>query len=182
MTKSRVAQRYASAIIELANEEKSLDTVIEDFATIGAAIRSSHDLQNFLASPVIDERTKEKILTEIFAGKVGPLTGRFISLLTLKGRANELAGTVTAFQELLDKQRNVVPATVTTATQLSDDQKKRIEGQISQISGRTVRAEYQIDPELIGGFHARFQDTMIDASVRHQLERLRESLVEGSIN
>jgi F-type H+-transporting ATPase subunit delta len=182
MTKSRVAHRYASAIIEMANEEKSLDTVIDDFATLGAAIRASHDLQNFLASPVIDERSKERILKEIFAGKLSPLTERFVSLLTLKGRSNELPGTISAFQELLDEQRNVVPAKVTTASQLSDEQKKRIESQIAQISGRTVRAEYQIDPEIIGGFHARFQDTMIDASVRHQLERLHESLVQGSIN
>jgi F-type H+-transporting ATPase subunit delta len=182
MTKSRVAHRYASAIIEMANEEKSLEAVIEDFATLGGAIRSSHDLQSLLASPVIDERTKERILKEIFAGKLSPLTERFVSLLTLKGRSNELPGAITAFQELLDAQRNVVPATVTTASQLSDDQKRRIESQIAEISGRTVRAEYQIDPDLIGGFSARFQDTMIDASVRHQLERLRESLVEGTLN
>jgi F-type H+-transporting ATPase subunit delta len=181
MTKSRVAERYARAVIELANEEKSLDATIEDFATIGAAIRSSHDLQNFLHTPVIDERTKEKILKEIFAGKIGPLTERFISLLALKGRANELAGVVTAFQALLDEQMNVVPAQVTTATQLSDDQKQAVEQQISQMSGRRVRAEYQIDPEIIGGFRARFEDTMIDASVRHQLERLRESLIEGAV-
>jgi F0F1-type ATP synthase delta subunit len=49
------------------------------------------------------------------------------------------------------------------------------------MSGRQVRAEYQIDPEILGGFRARFEDTMIDATVRHQLERLHESLIDGAV-
>jgi F-type H+-transporting ATPase subunit delta len=181
MKNSRVAERYARAIIEIASDEKSLETVIADFSIIDAAIRSSNDLRNLLATPIVDERTKERILKEIFTGKISQTTERFMSLLTLKGRSNELAATVIAFQALLDEQRNVVPAQITTAVELTPDQKSQLESRIQQMSGRSVRADYRIDPEIIGGFRVRFEDTMIDASVRHQLERFHESLVDGAM-
>jgi F-type H+-transporting ATPase subunit delta len=182
MIQSRVAQRYAKAVMEIAKEQKDLDRVIEDFRTLRGAIKGSHELRSFLISPVIDERTKEKILRSIFEGKISDTTARFVSLMTAKGRAAELPAIIDAFQTLLDRERNIVPATITTAVEMTAEQKGRLEEQIAQLSGRNVRAEYRVDPALIGGFSARFEDTMIDASVRHQLERMRESLLAGSIN
>jgi F-type H+-transporting ATPase subunit delta len=180
MTKSRVAQRYARAIMEIAQSEKSLDGVIEDFRTLGAAIEGSTDLQNLLASPIYDERLKDRLLREIFNGKISPVTARFISLMALKGRSNQLPNIIRAFQDLLDQERNVMPATITTAVELAPEQRGRIEEQIARMSGHNVRATYKVDPSLIGGFQALFEDTMIDASIRHQLGRMYDSLVAGS--
>jgi F-type H+-transporting ATPase subunit delta len=182
MTKSRVAQRYARAIMEIAQSEKSLDAVIEDMRTLGSAIEGSTDLQNLLASPIYDERLKDRLLREIFNGKISAVTGRFISLMALKGRSNQLPKIIQAFQELLDQERNVMPATITTAVELGAEQRGRIEEQIARMSGHNVRATYKVDPSLIGGFQALFEDTMIDASIRHQLGRMYDSLVVGSAN
>jgi len=180
MATTRVAQRYAKALMELAKEEGAFDTVVEDVRTIAAAVEHSDDLRNLLRSPIIDERTKEKILREIFGGKIGTIADRFIVLLTLKGRSGDLPDIIDAFNRLLDRERNVVPATITTAVSLDPAQRRKLEERISSLSGHGIRATYVVDPSIIGGFHARFADRMIDASVRHQLERLRESFVEGS--
>ncbi|MEO6045939.1 MAG: ATP synthase F1 subunit delta [Candidatus Kapaibacterium sp.] len=181
-TSSRVAHRYAKAIFDIARQESSSDTVIEDMRTLRGAIDGSSDLRAFLASPVIDVHTKERIIGAIFNGKVGTIMDRFITLMALKGRAASLSAIVDAFHHLIDDERNIVEATITTAIDLDAEQKSRIEGQIAKISGHGIRARYIIDPAIIGGFRARFEDRMIDATVSHQLERLRESLTIGGNN
>jgi F-type H+-transporting ATPase subunit delta len=176
MVRSRVAGRYAKSVIELAREQGELDVVVEDFKTLREAVRDSKDLQNLLASPIIDVRVKERILTEIFKGKLSPLVDRFMILMTKKGRASELFEITQAFQDHLDVQMNVITAVVTTAVELGADERARIEAELKRLSGHDIRADYKVDPSIIGGFRAMFQDRMIDASVRRQLDRLRESL------
>jgi F-type H+-transporting ATPase subunit delta len=179
MIKSKVAERYAKSLLEMATEDGIVPTVETDFLMVQAAINGSRDLQNFLATPIIDDHRKESILSEIFEGKVSPLVGRFIVLMARKGRASQLPDIVEAFADLLDRMREITPATITTAVELDAEQRGRIEAHLSQMSGRTLRTQYEVDPSLIGGFRALFEDRMIDASVRHQLDRLRESLIEG---
>jgi F-type H+-transporting ATPase subunit delta len=166
--------------MEIAKEENVFDVVEEDFRTLRYAITNSRDLLNLLVTPVIDYQVKEKILQQLFAGKIGSVTERFISLMTRKGRAENLPAIIEAFERLLDRERNVVPARITTAVSLDDAQRRKVEDRLNRISGQTVRAEYVVDPSIVGGFRARFEDKMIDASVRHQLERLYESLAEGT--
>lgn len=182
MSTTRAAHRYAKAILEIAQEQNAFDQVTEDFRTIRYAIDHSSDLRNLLATPVIDVRVKERILGEIFRGKVGPVMERFLVLLTAKGRATDLSAIADAYQHLLDKSQNVVPATIMTAIPLDDAQRQMIEERVRTLSGHSVRASYVVDSSLIGGFRVRFEDTMIDASIRHQLERLHESLIGGSLN
>lgn len=182
MASTRAAQRYARALMEIAKEENAFDLVVGDIRTIAGAIAGSHDLRYLLASPVIDDRTKERVIRAVFAGRIGTVMDRFISLLTLKGRAADLHEIVIAFDALLDLERKIVSAVVTVATEIGDDQKARIEAHVAEMSGQQIRAEYRIDPSIIGGFMARFGDTMVDASVRHQLERLRTAMIEGTNN
>jgi F-type H+-transporting ATPase subunit delta len=179
MSSSKVAERYAKSIIEIAEEQNALPDVESDFLMVGRAIEGSRDLQNFLATPIIDDHRKEHILAEIFAGHVTPLVERFIALLARKGRASHLPQVVVAFATLLDRMRHVTPAAITSAVELDAAQRARVEAQLAAMSGGTIRPEYRVDPSLIGGFRALFANRMVDASVRHQLDRLRETLVEG---
>jgi F-type H+-transporting ATPase subunit delta len=182
MATTRVAERYAKALMDLAQQDGKFDATVEDIRMISRAMAGSRDLQLLLHSPVIDDRKKEAILRQIFGGKIGTLVDRFISLLVLKGRGVDLPAIITAFERLVDKATNMMPATITTAVELGPAQREKLEQRIATISGHTVRANYLVDPSLIGGFLARFEDQMIDASVRHQLDRLRESFVEGNLN
>lgn len=182
MSTTRAAQRYAKAIMEVAREQNAFDQLTDDFRTIRFAIDHSSDLRNFLATPVIDVRVKGSILKSIFAGKVGPVAERFIALMTAKGRAQDLPAILDAYQHLLDEAQNIVPAKIVTAVELDQEHRRKLEQKVASLSGHTVRAEYSVDPSLVGGFTVKFEDRMIDASIRHQLERLRESLMSGPMN
>ena len=182
MTQTRAAQRYAKAILDIARDENAQEVVTEDFKTIQGALKNSPELGRLLETPVVDQRVKESILLEVFQGKIGEVVARFIGLLTRKGRSADLASITEAYFHLLDAERNVIGAVVTTAAPLSPPQQQELEQRLSSISGKSIRAEYQIDASLIGGFRAIFGDTMIDASLRHQLDRMHETLLPGSLN
>ncbi len=179
MRRTRVAGRYAKAILGLARERQQLDAVTEDFETIRRAIIASRDLENLLVTPTVDHGLKDRILRQIFDGKISDLTMLFIALLTRKGRSADLFAISDAFRAQLDAANGVMPAVVTTAVELPADQLERIRHRLDAISGMHIRAEYRTDPTLVGGFRARFGDRLVDASVRHQLEKLHEVLASG---
>jgi len=166
----------------MAQEGDSTEVVHEDFQTLGAALRGSRELQLFVESPVVDDLVKERVLTQIFDGKVSDLVIRFVRLLARKGRSRDLPAIIDAFSRLRDVERNETPAMIRTAVDLRDDQKEAVLRHLSTMAHRTLRPQWIVDPTLIGGFTALIADTMVDASVRNQLERLRRSLIHGSLN
>lgn len=178
MAESRAAYRYAKAMLDIAREQNILDTVVEDFRTVEGAIEGSRDLQNLLSTPVIDAERKASLLREIFGEKVGEETRKFLALLTKKGRAPLLWGITISFRKQLDTLNGVVPAEVSSAVELTPELRAKIEARLAGIVGKQIKATYRVDESLIGGYVARIDDRLIDASVRHQLERLHETLVQ----
>ena len=142
-------------------------------------IVESRELRRFLVTPVIGELVKSRVLNEIFGGRLSELTYKFIALLARKGRSSELPAIVDAFNALMHRHRDEVPATITSAVDLDDKLKQQIIAKLEKLCGRKIVPTFVLDTLLIGGFCARFEDVMYDASVRHQLDRLRLSLIDG---
>ena len=82
--------------------------------------------------------------------------GADVALLARKGRASELPDVVVAFAEALNRERNIMPATITTAVEIDPSVRSEIEAHLKSVSGKGVDPHYKIDPALIGGFQARF--------------------------
>jgi F-type H+-transporting ATPase subunit delta len=104
------------------------------------------------------------------------LVRNFLLLVTEKGRADELDEMVREFEALVAAEEGILDVELTTALELSDAERKKILGQIEQVSGRKLRATRRVDPSLIGGFVLRAGSHRVDASVRGRLERLRREL------
>lgn len=175
----RVAMRYATALMDLANERGILDGIAEDMHSIETTIHSSRELKLVLLSPIVRPDRKLGLLHEIFGKRFQQVTLAFVDLLVRKGRAEYLLATAEEFLTMLDMQRNVLRATITSAVNLNVDEQKQIQAKLESITGKTIRAEFNIDPALRGGFVARMGDRMIDASLKHQLEVLREEFRRG---
>src|SRR5204863_115936 len=105
----------------------------------------------------------------------------FMDLLLKKGRGDVLDMVTSEFLRLLDVDTNTVAALVTSARALDDNAKKQIVAKLEKLSTKTVRASYAVDPALRGGFVAKVGDTLIDASLQHQLENLREEFKSAVI-
>jgi F-type H+-transporting ATPase subunit delta len=177
----RIALRYAQAMMDIGNQKNSVAEIARDMVTIDEALRDVHELKALLHTPVIRPDIKRKVLHSVFAPHISNDVMLFIDLLVKKGRADVLDLTTQEFLRLLDEATNTVPALITSARTLDESAKQQILAKLEKISAKKVRASYSIDPALRGGFVAKVGDTLIDASLQHQLENLREEFKQGMI-
>jgi F-type H+-transporting ATPase subunit delta len=176
----RVAIRYAQALMDLANERGLVEQFSKDVTMIDEALDASKELRAMLHNPVIRPHVKHTVLQQIFANHISKEMLNYLDLLVHKGRGEMLRSTVAEFRKLVDTKQGVVRAKVTSAVELSEDQRKAIQTRLTALTGQTVVSSYFLDPSLKGGFIARIGDTQIDASLKHQLEILREQFRSGS--
>jgi len=173
---SRVAKRYAKALFELAVEEKLLSKVEADLQQIAAVIEGSEDFRNLLPNPLIADQDKVKLVLPLFEGRVQPVTLNFLALLAQKKRLSVLPDIIVQFNQMMLVHRNVVEAEVISAVELSAEQTERIKTQVEHLIGKNLLLKTRTERSLIGGFIVKVQDIVIDNSIRHHLDKLRERL------
>jgi F-type H+-transporting ATPase subunit delta len=180
MKHARVATRYAAALMGAAEESKAIDTVARDLEMLRVTLASSRELQRLLESPIVSPAKKRAILTEIFGPRLGQLTMEFLSLLVEKNRELVLSAAIERWFALRDERMGIVMVDVTTAVEMSADQKREITAALERTTGKAVRVRTATDATIKAGLIVRIGDTVHDGSMRRQLERLRERLVTGS--
>lgn len=178
MTELRIAYRYAEALLTAAEEQHALKQVGDDLAMIHRIAKESRELQLFLKSPVIKKEKKQKVLEAVFARAVRPLTLQFIRLLIEKEREELLLQILDAFFVLQDRKLGIIHVTVNAASTLSSEQVERLTKRFEIYSGKEIRLHVHLDQKLVGGFVARIGDTVLDGSVKRQLESLRRRFIE----
>jgi F-type H+-transporting ATPase subunit delta len=179
MKNVRVARRYAQALMAVAEEQKDIDKIAADLADIAASLQGSRELRLLLSSPVIRERKKRAIFQDLWGGRVSRTTLAFLLLLTQHQRERVLPEVVEEFHALRDEREGIIAANLRTAVPISGAQEEEIGTRLMCSTGKRVRLRAVVDPAIKGGLVVRIGDTVVDASVRHQLERLRECFLEG---
>ena len=180
MINKKVARRYTLALYEIGLEQNALDKLKADFLSIKKSIEDSSELQLFLSTPVINAFKKESTIKALFSGKVSDITLLFLQILCRKMRENFLYDISVDFYDLLNEKRGIVTAKIKTAIAITDKEKSNITAKLETYSGKKVEASYTVDPAIKGGFIAQVDDTIIDASIKRQLELLYEQFREGS--
>lgn len=182
MTNRKVARKYNLALYYTAEEQKSVDTVKQDLIDLQRSIAGSKELSNFLLTPVISSDKKAGVIKAMFSGKVNTLTLRFLEFLCEKNRINLLFDITDDFINLFNEKQGIVQAKVKTAVEITAAEKKTLTDKLKQFTGKDINAVYTVDPAIKGGFIARIEDRIIDASITRQLELLREKFAEGRFN
>jgi F-type H+-transporting ATPase subunit delta len=174
---SGLAGRYATALFELAQEERGVETVEHDFAGLKALVASSPDLLRLVRAPVFSREEQEKGMDAILRRmEAAPLTVRFVLLLASKGRLFILLDVVRAFEALAAKARGEVSAQVTSARPLSDAEVSELKAILKSKLGRDARLDAKVDPSLLGGLVVKVGSRMIDSSLRTKLDGLRAAM------
>lgn len=182
MSNQRVAQRYASALMALTSEQKKPDAIAGDLLIVLNALNSSRELRNVLSSPIIANDKKKAILAEIFKKKVGVLVAGYLEQIVVKGREDMLADILKQYFILRDEAMGIVRVAVKTTVEFSAKQEKELQKQIEAMTKKDVEITFSLDASLKGGFIARIGDTVLDGSVKRQLELLKVRLKEGALN
>ena len=173
---TRIAQRYALALMNQALSDGSMEQISTDFHHVMNAVNASDDLTALLNSPVIRHDAKVAILKELFASNISPLMMNFIIMLAEKHRESILPDIAVSFTELYNKEKNHIPAHFTSAVEMDETLRNKLIDAIAKRTGKTVLPTFSIDPSIKGGITILIADTMIDASLRHQLDILYHEL------
>lgn len=175
MRNTKVAARYAKALLELALEQKNLDSVVGDMEVFSATVQSSKDFELLLSSPVVKADKKIEIFQKAFEA-FEKTTHEFLTLITNSKREAILGDIALAFQDLVKEHRGIVPVTITSAVALDAGTKDAIIAKVQASVEGTLEVEEKVDESLIGGFVVRMGDYRIDASVASQLNNLKQRL------
>ena len=175
----RVAKPYARALYEAASEQDVLVRISADVDRLRELIEQSEELTQLIHSPVLSPQFKSETFQQLFADAMQPLTINFFKLLASKQRERYLLAIMDVFSDIVDEAAGRLVAKVTTAVPITPAQEERLTQQLSAYSGKQVRLETTMDAHIQGGFIVQLDDTVFDASVASQLQRLKQKLAKG---
>lgn len=176
---SGVAERYASALFDLARDESSIEKIEGELSGISGLIDSSADFKRLVESPVFSAEEQEKAIGAV-AGKAGiaGLTGNFLRLVARNRRLFALPGMISAFRAMAAKYRGEVTAEVTSAHALSEAQIESLKAALKGKLGKDVSLQARVNPALLGGLVVKVGSRMIDTSLRTRLMNIKTQLKE----
>jgi F-type H+-transporting ATPase subunit delta len=174
---SVAANRYATALIEVLSTDH-VEAGFQQLQQFASLLVEQPDSRRFLENPTMAGERRNRLLSEITkAFGFDRRVTNFINILADRNRFPILDEIIVEYQRLMDKQLGIVRARVTTARALDKTQQQELARKLEQITGKQVRMEVTIDPELIGGVVAQVGSTIYDGSVRQQLRAVKGRLV-----
>ena len=170
-----IARPYAVAIFKLAKQNNKLQQWSDELSLIAAVVADAR-VSAMIDDPKLSAEELEKTLLAIFKGKLSETANNLVKLLVENNRLGIVADIVAAFETLKDEDEGVLEAELTAAVKPAEAQVKSLIKQLEAKFGKKIEAEVKVDPELIGGIKIVVGDTVIDASVRGQLQSLEYAL------
>lgn len=180
MSENKAASRYAKSMIDLSTEQNALQDMYQDMVLIGQVIGGNSELEAILNNPIIPLDKKAGILDSVFGTKVHNITRTFFKLIVSKGRSAILYATSKAFVAQYNVIKGIVTAEVTSAIELTDENRAEIIALVKKENGANeVLIKEKVDQKLIGGFILKVGDRQFDASIASSLKKLKKEFAQG---
>jgi F-type H+-transporting ATPase subunit delta len=170
-----IARPYATAVFRLAKEKNALAEWSEQLGLL-AGITSNVEISALIDDPKLGSTELEKIMLSICEGKLNAEATNLVKLMIENDRLTIMSDVAEAFEALKAQDEARLEALLTAAEKPSDEQVQMLVKQLEARFGKKIEAQVEIDPELIGGIKIVVGDTVIDASVRGQLQELAYTL------
>lgn len=182
MEDSRISKRYALALYQLAGDLKLLDRVFDDMQIVAQTCLDSKDLLRALASPIIRDTKKGKILKEIFDSSICDLSQRFLNLIVVQNREVNLPAIAIEYIQLVKDFKGIKTALLTSAQPLDTETRAKIIARLKEQTGCAVELIEKTDPDILGGFTLSLEGKLFDASIKNTMHRLRQEFNENTNN
>jgi F-type H+-transporting ATPase subunit delta len=180
MNRSIIITRYARALVRYVRDTGEGDIVCSEALQLLRTFREAPDLRRMVraASDVVSERDKKKLLQMALGNRMSPDLSRFLSLLNRNGRMDLAEDILRVFSEMYHRSIGIRRAHLTCVGEPSERLLQRLKALVKQKTGDDVIIEVSVDPALIGGFVFDIDSYLLDASVKHQLDLIREEFTE----
>lgn len=168
---------YAAALFEVARAEGAQEVVEEELFKLSDVLAQSDELRSTLTDASIPAEKRQEIVQDLLAtAKATPITTNLVTFVVGAGHARDLPGIIKKLIERAASDRKHSVAEVRSAIPLDADQRKRLADALSKNLGQDVEVKVHVDPSVLGGLSARVGDLVIDGTVRHRLDQLKETI------
>jgi F-type H+-transporting ATPase subunit delta len=176
MAEASRVEAYAEALLEVARAEKQGGAIEDDLFRFARALDANDELRTALTDRTLPAERRVAIVEELMGGVALPVSVGLVTMVVGADRASELPSVVDRFLELSAEERKHEVAEVRAAVPLDERLRDRLAKALSEATGKDVEVKVVVDPNVLGGVVARIGDTVIDGSVRHRLDQLKERL------
>ena len=177
---SGVSGRYATALFELARDQKVVDEVKADLDKFEALLNESADLKRLVRSPVFAADAQSKALSAVLAkAGIAGISANFLKVLTANRRLFAVADVIRAYRVLVAKLKGETTADVTVAEALSDKNLDALKVALKSVTGKDVALNVKVDPAIIGGLVVKLGSRMVDGSLRTKLNAIKHAMKEA---
>ncbi len=173
-----IAQVYSRSLFEVASEQGRISEVREQLGQLADALADNEELKLFCFSPYFSTEEKKAGLAKAIDG-ADPAVENFLMVLTENQRLPVIFRVREEFDRLCDQAEDLLSVTVTSAVALDPAVVARIGKQIGQQTGRKIELDQQVDASIVGGFIVRAGDSILDASLRNRLDKLRTEIARA---
>jgi F-type H+-transporting ATPase subunit delta len=181
MNVSLVSERYARALFELAVEKDLVETVYTDNKAIEKIARESRELRLLLSSPIVNSGKKLAIIREIFSGQVSELTLNYLLIMVRKKREGFIPDIAREVTELYKSYKNILTVQFRSPVEPGPEVRNKVLEIMKQYTQSGIELETGIDESLLGGFILSWDDKQYDASIRRELENLRNAIAKVNL-
>jgi F-type H+-transporting ATPase subunit delta len=166
---------YAAALFEVAKAEGSLDTVEDELFRVARTLEASEELQATLSDQNIPLDPRQVVIENLLGGRASPITVALLEFVIVAGRSRNLPQIIDKLVARAAEERREAVAEVRTAFPLDEAHREKLADALGKATGKHISLKEVLDPSVLGGVVAQIGDTVIDGSIRHRLEQLRES-------
>lgn len=167
---------YAAALFEVARAEGALETVEDELFKVARTFEANEQLRSTLTDAVVPVERRIGIVEDLLGGRAAPITTALVSFVVAAGRSRDLPAIIDKLVERAAAERQQEVAEVRAAIALDAATIERLAAALSTATGKSVTVKVIVDPSIMGGVIARIGDTVLDGSVRHRLDQLKEAI------
>jgi F-type H+-transporting ATPase subunit delta len=182
MSFNKAAHQYASTLYAELSEEKNLGDVCSDVEGIITVFNENINLRRVMENPIVRESDKLAILVKIFSGKVDSYLVKFFEFLAKKDRISICYEIFVSFLETADRVSGIKKVELSSAFELDSTEVAFLQTELEAIFKCKLKMTVTTNPELIGGFIAKTDEVIVDASVKNQLKKLKKSFSRAGVS
>ena len=177
---TETSERYSRALHEAGKESNELEKIEEDVKNFQTLYENNSEIKNFMQNPTHTIEIQNKVL-DILSQKLGFTKNlkNFFLLLIIKRRIFFVKKILNSLQKLCSKNRGEIKASLISSKELSSGELENISKELSLSMGSTIKFDYKVDPDLIGGLKLQLGSFMIDTSIKNKLKKYKQQMLEN---
>jgi len=175
MKNTRIPQRYAKALFDLAVEQNIVENVYNDVLLIKGVCDTNKDLLHLLGSPIIKSDKKQSIIKEIFQKQIHQITLTYLLIITKKRREFYISQIAKKFIDFYKDYKGIEVISIYSATQLDQTTRQKILNKLKTFINKEIELVEVINPKIIGGFIIQYNDKKYDASILNKIQTLAKN-------